>query len=103
MIEFNDNQYGCTIILEPTDFSDIPPGWLPQQMEDLRVWHIPKQFLSSVQKANVVAFRNVSTGKIKILKNRYLVEKDNDIRKLVLDYREEIFELIETRFDILDI
>jgi hypothetical protein len=102
MIKFNDEKYGNVIIYENEDISwhwiEFGGGGL--DMDAFRVGSRKDQHT-----ANVIGFRNRRKNHVELLKNRYGTLTDLEVEVFILTYgdRKEIFEHIDSRFDILDL
>jgi len=66
--------------------------------------------LSQIKMTNLVGYRNLEIGEVRLLKNRNGPISDLYMEEFVLEYGtsdivviKEIFESIESRFDILDL
>ena len=104
MIDFIDEKYGRVIIFEPLDVPRQSP-YLPDELIDKYYNIIP---IETVRVTSIIAFRSPIEREVKILQNRYGSNEDYEIEQFVLNYgvkkeEEEIFESINSRFEILDL
>jgi len=102
MIKFNDEQYGNVIIYEP---EDIACHWIEFGGPKLDMSSFRNVSRQDQHVANVIAYRNRRRNHVELLKNRYgpLTEAHMEIFILTYGEKEEIFETIDSRFDILDL
>lgn len=105
MIKFEHEAYGVVIIYEPDDISwnwyEFGNGQL-----DLNAFRLGSQKTQHI--ASVIGFRNLKKNYVELLKNRYGPLIDIEMNNFILTYRypyyeEEMFEPIDSRFDILDL
>jgi hypothetical protein len=102
MIKFNDEKYGNVIIYEPEDISwhwlEFGGGGL--DMDAFRIGSRKNQHIASL-----IGYRNRKRNHVELLKNRYGSLTDFETEIFILTYgdKEEIFEPIDSRFDILDL
>ena len=85
MIEFNDEKYGNVRIYESTDTN--------------------LEYPSNLMIADIIGRRDLKIKKVELLKNRHGSTEDYDTKQFILNYKieEEIFDLIISRFEILDL
>ena len=104
MIEFEDKKYGKAVIFEKEDIYWYSCERL-EDYEDFVFWDCRTCGDLNISKVNIVGFRNIKLQKVKIMKNRFGPLEDYEIEQFVLNYKvkEEIFDPILSRFEILDI
>jgi len=101
MIQFTHEAYGQVVIYEPMDVTrdGMPLG------ETSFVWDDEISKFPMLRAAGLVAFRHRRKNKVKLIKNRYGPLHDVMTENFILNYRhkKEVFDPIESRFDILDL
>ena len=101
MIKINDKKYGKVVILDSEDIEYKKYGefvqWGTRKFKNIS-WKDRIQY-------DIIAFRDIKEKYVEIFKNRYFFDLDIKIKEYVLSYRikEEVLELINSRFDILDL
>ena len=101
MIEFEDEKYGKVVIYDETDV--VAPG--NYNRETMKYLTSKGGHRDRTYTSNVMGFRNRKKGIVKLLKNRHGPLEDEVMKKFIFNYgiEKEIFNPIESRFDILDI
>ena len=108
MIEFEDKKYGKVIIIEPLDIkgiADYPSG----DIDEIEDWVFEVVHRRIQEHASVIGFRDIKRGINIILKNRTGPLEDYKTEQFILNYgvfkvkEEEIYEPINSRFEILDL
>ena len=105
MIRFNDPKYGFVIICE---LCDILCKWREFGNGELGFDSFRNLIREDYQTASIIGFRNREKNYVKVLKNRYAPLDDFVIDQLIFNYgvekeKEEHFEPVESRFEILDL
>jgi hypothetical protein len=102
MIKFKHEEYGKVIIYES---DDISWSWREFSNGKLDVNSFRGGSRSDAFTASVIGFRNLEKNYVELLKNRYGSLKDLEMELFILTYhcKKEIFEPIDSRFDILDL
>ncbi len=98
MIDIVDKKYGQIKIIELED----TPGYVCNPITYWGTW-LDNQFNHNY---SVIAFRDIDGEVVKLVKNRYGPLEDYETEQFILNYGkevEEIFESINSRFDILDL
>jgi len=103
MITFDNEKYGKVLIFEP---EDVPSKY--SSIEEIEIFI--KNFIefTNRQTANIIAFRNIEKGILKLVKNRFGFLDDFYMIDWLFHYKDigkssEILDTILSRFDILDI
>ena len=98
MIEFNHKKYGKMIICEPVDIIESPGIFLT-------IESFSTLSLASIGSASIIAFRDKNY--VTLFKNRFGILEDDEIGQFVFNYGklkfEQIYDTIESRFEILDL
>ena len=102
MIKFNDEKYGNVIIYEP---EDILWSWQEFGNGKLDMAAFKTGSRQDQHVAHVIGFRNRRKNHVELIKNRYGTLTDLEMEVFILTYgvRKEVFDPIDSRFDILDL
>jgi hypothetical protein len=102
VFSFKHEKYGMVVIYDPDD-----TPWRHRHYEKgkLDIDHFRVGSRKEIFAANIVGFRSLEDSYVEIIKNRYGPSKELSIKNFILTYgqKEEIFDPIDSRFEILDI
>ena len=109
MIDFDNIFYGKVRIYECEDVEG-QSVMSDEEVEERLSWELHTYGTQTLSTASVVAFRDLKRNYVRLIKNRYAPLEDYETEQFILNYgREpepgvvEIFDPIESRFEILDL
>lgn len=104
MIKFVDEKYSIVVIYEPEDIEGVV-GYPSEEVNERDQWAFEIVARDISETASVIGFRDTKKRIARVIKNRYGPLEDYETEQFILNYSivEEVFDPIESRFEILDL
>jgi len=96
-----ESRYGKVVIFEPEDTLRREDFSSDKEFE-YRLDTICRLEYYQRTNAELVVFRNINKGIVKILKSKKSIESEN-VKQFILNYQIEILDPVTSRFELLDI